>query len=372
MSRPEPRVLHVSTGLAQGGAERQLALICSRMRASSMVFALREPGPMVDEIETAGIRLASGHAGHPWSAGWIRPLRQTIRHWRPDVVMGWMYHGNLAASLTRLLGFRGPLFWNVRHSVASLADERRATRKVIRLGARFSGLPHAIVYNSVVAAGQHEAMGYCSAGRVVIANGFDTERFRPSQERRVALRRELGLAEDAWLLGVVGRAHPMKNHSGWLDALVALRAAGRSVHCLMVGTDMDHPAFAAEVRQRGLDGMVALRPGTSAPETLYPGLDLLVLPSRWGEAFPNVVGEAMACGVPALVTDVGDAAALVGDTGFVAADATPRVLAAATGAALDTSRDALVRRGQAARARIMNEYSEARTLARYQELWRGG
>ncbi len=366
------RVLHVITGLERGGAERQLALLCSLRPESSMVFSLREPGAMAWELDAAGVALASGGARRALSAAWVAPLRRAVRRWRPDVVMGWMYHGNLAASLTRAFGFRGPLFWNVRHSVACLADERRATRAVIRLGARFSGMPRGIVYNSAVAAAQHEALGYRAAGRVVIANGFDTERFRPDGERRASLRRELGLAEDAWLLGVVGRAHPMKNHGGWLDALVALRAAGRSVHCLMVGTGVDDPAFAAEVRARGLEGVVTLRPAMAAPETLYSGLDLLVLPSRWGEAFPNVVGEAMACGVPALVTDVGDAATVVGETGFVAADATPEALAAATASALDIGRGGLARRGAAARERVVARFSEARTVAHYQQLWQGG
>lgn len=362
-----PRVLHIITGLEQGGAERQLTLLCNQDPETSTIFSLREPGPMVEELQHTGVPVASGKAGRMLSTSWIPRLLHSFRKCDPDVVVGWMYHGMIAATLTRTFGFRGPLLWNVRHSVADLNDERPATRLIIRLGARLSRLPQRIIYNSQVAAAQHEALGF-HARRAVIPNGFDTERFRPNAERRSQMRHAMGLSDHDWLVGVIGRAHPMKNHTSWLDALTKIRSEGWPVRSLMVGTGLSDDTVADQVYARGLNDAVTLCEGTATPEDVYPGLDLLVLPSRWGEAFPNVVGESMACGVPAIVTDVGDAAHVVGRTGFVSKSADSNDLANTTIAALHEGPDSLRKRGQLARDRIRNTFSVKATMHQYNRL----
>lgn len=362
------RVLHIITGLEQGGTERQLTLLCNHQREASVVFSVREPGPMAGELEHTNVPIISGGARRMASVTWGPRLRQSLRQWRPDVVVGWMYHGNIAAAFTRALGFRGRLLWNVRHSVADLNDEPAATRAVIRLGARLSRIPQQIIYNSHAAAAQHEALGYAPSG-TVLPNGFDLERFRPDPTRRADLRHELGLSETDWLVGVVGRAHPMKNHTGWLEALAELRCEGWPVRSLMIGAGVANEALAAEVRSRGLDEAVTLCKGTTLPESVYPALDLLALPSRWGEAFPNVVGEAMACGVPAIVTDVGDAARVVGDTGFVAAGSDAPALAEATREALLCGTEHLQHLGRLARERILSHYTVEQTLTAYEAMF---
>ena len=364
------KVLHIITGLSQGGAERQLANLASVFPDESAVFSLKEPGVMAEEIRKTGVPIYTGGVRRSVSPVWIPKLRKVIRELRPDVVMGWMYHGNLAASLTRRLGHRGPILWNVRHSVHDIRREKASTRWVIRAGAWCAQSPARIVYNSATAAEQHERLGYPPHKRVVLPNGFDLDRFKPDPSARSARRAELGVPSDRFLLGVVARAHPMKNHLGWLKAFRMLVDAGLPVHCVMVGTGVAEPKgpLAAAVREAGLESAVTLLPPTDSPETLYPALDLLVMPSLWGEGFPNVVGEAMGCGVLSLVTKVGDSVPLVESTGFVVPEVTPSALAASVHQAMGLSAQQLDSLGKRARDRMIRHYGLDHVAHEYSNL----
>ncbi|AUB79094.1 group 1 glycosyl transferase [Spiribacter roseus] len=352
------KVLHVIAGLSQGGAERQLANLVSVYPEESAVFSLKQPGVMADEIRKAGAPIYTGGVRRSVSPTWIPALRGAIRELRPDVVMGWMYHGNLAASLTQRLGHRGPVVWNVRHSVHDMRREKVSTRWVIRAGAWLARSPARVIYNSETAAEQHERFGYPSAKRVVLPNGFDLARFKPDPDARNARRAGLGVTPERFLLGVVGRAHPMKNHLGWLKALRMLVDEGLLVHCVMAGTGVAEPdgPVATAVREAALESNVTLLAPTDAPESLYPALDLLVMPSLWGEGFPNVVGEAMACGVPALVTNVGDAWRVVGNTGFVCRSGATDTLSRRVTEIVQLGHEELGRYGQCARRRMVKYY----------------
>lgn len=365
------KILHIITGLNQGGAERQLSNLVTALPESSVVFSLLSPGVMATEIQNAGVSVFAGHSKGSNSAVWIPALYRVLRNTQPDLVLGWMYHGNLAASFAKWMGYQGAVLWNVRHSIHDIRLEKLRTRWVIRAGAWCGRSPIRIIYNSATAAQQHEELGYPAGKRMVLPNGFDLDRFKPDPEARHVRRAELGVPKDRFLLGVVGRSHPMKNHLGWLAAFRALVNDGLPVHCVMAGTGVADPIgpVTAAVRDSGLESNVTLLPPTSVPESLYPALDLLVMPSL-GEGFPNVVGEAMACGVPALVTDVGDAGIVVGETGFVAGSTTSAGLAEAVRNAIRPGRARLTELGQLARKRMIDNYSIESVAQRYQALFK--
>lgn len=366
------KTLHIITWLAHGGAERQLTNLVSMLPEESAIFSIKSPGAIAAEVRASNVPVYSGHAQRSTSPRWVPRLRKVIREVKPDVIMGWMYHGNLAASLAGSLGFKGPILWNVRHSVQELALENRGTRWAIRVGAWSGRTPKLIVYNSTTAAQQHEGLGFAAEKSRVIPNGFKLDRFRPDPSSRLVRRAELGIPEDRPLLGMLGRVHPMKNHLGWLQAFRQVREQYGPVHCVIAGTDVAEPngPVASAVREAGLKDAVTLLPPTQAPEQFYPALDLLVMPSLWGEGFPNVVGEAMACGVPALVTDVGDSAAVVGDTGFVAADGSPAELTRRTLEVLQLGPEGLASYGQRARKRMQDCYGLESIASRYREILR--
>lgn len=364
------KTLHIITWLAHGGAERQLLNLALENPAESAIFSIRSPNAIPVGRGDLGVPVYSGEAKRIASVGWVGKLRRVVQDVQPNVVMGWMYHANLAASITRLLGFSGPILWNVRHSVHDLALEGLSTRLAIRGCAVLARSPCHIVYNSLRAAVQHEALGYPDEKRVVLPNGFDLERFRPDTGARERFRAAIGIPQDNLLLGMIGRVHPMKNHLAWLEAFRKIRAERPNVHCVIVGTGVCDPggSVVSAVRAMQLEHAITLLPQTSLPEEVYPGLDLLVLPSLWGEGFPNVVGEAMACAVPALVTDVGDAAAVVGDSGFVAIDGSPEQLARSAIEAIQLGTEALSMRGKQARARMESCYGVELVSGLYREL----
>jgi len=369
-------ILHVITGLGQGGAERQLDNLVGYGRRSVQtgVLSLRPRGVMAGPIEGHGASVFTGGAATPLDPRWLLALRKALRALAPDLVVGWMYHGNLAASCTRLLGYNGPVVWNIRHSVHDLRQEKWGTRNVIRLGALASGAASRIIYNSKSAALQHEQLGYRDRGRVVIPNGFDLQRFKPNAAARRDLRDSIGISPNELLLGVVGRFHPMKNHLGWVKAFSYLVRNNESLHCLMMGAGIDDPGgpLAQAVNGAGLSHRVHFQPPTDSPELIYPAMDLLVLPSAFGEGISNVVGEAMGCGVPAAVTDVGDSPVLVGDTGFVISGEQPEDLATGVQSAIRLGRDGLGDLGRRARKRVIDRYSLAAIGKNYYAVLREG
>jgi glycosyltransferase involved in cell wall biosynthesis len=236
-----PGTLHIITGLDTGGAEWSLVRLLQAapdLRDRAHVVSLLAEGALAPEIRSLGVPLQSlnlRRGGLP--VGGIRALRQLLRELRPDVVLGWMYHGNLAASLAAL-GTRGapPVLWGIRNALHGLDRERRSTRLVIRGGALLGWQPRYILYNSQRSRSQHERIGYPQARGMVIPNSFDTLRFRPDAVARLGIRRELGVTDDTPLLGVVARFDPLKDFPTLVSAAGQLaRSAPSPAGCWPAG-----------------------------------------------------------------------------------------------------------------------------------------
>jgi glycosyltransferase involved in cell wall biosynthesis len=343
-------------------------------RVRNVVVSLRDRGTLADAIEATGTRVHTvGLTPSRPSPAALWRLRALLGRTDPGVIHGWMYHGNLAATLAAdVLGASAaPVAWNVRATIDDFTATKAATKAVIRLGARLSRRAARIVYNSREGARQHAAIGYASDRAAVIPNGFDLDRFAPSAPARARLRAELGVAPDAVLLGQVARWDPMKDHEGLLRALAALGPRHADVHLVLAGrgVDRDNPVLAERASTLGLAGRVhALGERRDVP-ALFAAFDVAVSPSACLEGFPNAVGEAMACGTPCVVTDVGDSAWLVADTGRVAPPRDVPALAAALDAMLALRPEARARLGADARARVAEHFSLARVVAQYHDLY---
>lgn len=369
------RIAHVISGLATGGAQAMLAKLLEAPGAphEQLVVTLCPGGALRPRVaatcvELHDLGLARGRA----SPAALLRLSRLLRRFAPDLVHGWMYHGNLAALLAaRLAGGRLPVLWNIRHSLHDLGLEKTATRLVIRAGAPLSRLADAVVYNASTSALQHQRHGYAPFGTEVIPNGFDTARFRPDPAARAAIFRELGLAPATRLVGLAARYHPMKDHAALIEAASRLAAGGTDLHLVLAGEDVTpaNAALRAAIARSGLADRVSLVGERQDMPRMLAALDLAVLCSAWGEGFPNVLGEAMACGVPCLATDVGDCRMLVEGTGQVVRPGDAEALAAALASLLAMPRQALRDRGMAARARIERDFALPAVVRRYDALY---
>ena len=368
------RVLHIITGLATGGAEMMLyKLLRAGGPVEPWVVSLMDEGTLGPRIRELGVPLLTLdlRAGRPTPQAMWR-LRRHYRAVRPDVVQGWMYHGNLAA-VVAVAGNppRCPVVWNIRQTLYDIMHERRLTRTVIRLNAILSRGARAIVFNSDTSLRQHVALDFCAERCRIIPNGFDTESYRPDAGVRARVRADLDVDDSKVLIGMVARAHPMKDHSTFLRAasrLVERRPQARFVLAGQ-GVDAENAALVCEVADLGLQPYVRMIGACADPSQLLPALDLLCLSSAWGDAFPNVVGEAMACGVPCVVTDVGDAARIVGETGRVVPPRRPEALASALEDLVAMDEGQRQTLGQAARARVQERFALEDVARQYESLY---
>lgn len=369
------KLAHWITGLSVGGAEYMLYRVlqnADRSRFAPSVTSL-QPGSIGARIEALGIPVSTlGMRSRMPGAAALLKLWRVSRALRPDVLQGWMYHGNLGATASWcLLGRRPPLVWGIHHSVLDLAAETWPARMGVRMNALLSHLPDAIVYVSHEGARQHEQLGFPAAKTVVIPNGFDCSVMKPDGDAPARLRRELGIAPDRPIVGMVTRAHPMKDHANLIRAFAILAGRSVDVHLVMLGRGVDPPdgAIARQVALAGLRDRVTLLGERDDVQPVVAGLDVLAVSSAWGESFPLIVGDAMASGVPCVVTNIGDCPALVGDTGIVVPRRDSAALAAGIERLIALGPEARRRLGVAARARIQDTYSVKRTTQQYEELY---
>ncbi|MCF8127342.1 MAG: glycosyltransferase, partial [Deltaproteobacteria bacterium] len=358
------KVMHVITDLDMGGAEVMLAKLIGATNLSRFnpsVLSLKRKGAVAGRIERLGVPILELNLNHPFSSPRaILKLRAVLSRQRPDLIQGWMYHGNLAAGILHFLNTNGPpVIWNIRHSLNRLNQEKIFMRFLIHSGAVFSKNPAAIIYNAQISLKQHAALGYFSEKAHVIPNGFDLERFRPDPDSRQKVRSKLGVPENGILIGLIARYSPMKDHLNFLRAASLVAKQRSNVRFLLVGRDVDTPSsgLAGMIDALGLKGRVMCLDEHSDVVPFYAALDIASLSSAYGEGFPNVIGEAMACCVPCVATDVGDCRRLVGNTGIIVPAKDSRALKKGWEKLIDmgsVARDSL---GSAARKRIREKFT---------------
>jgi glycosyltransferase involved in cell wall biosynthesis len=370
------RILHIINDLAIGGSEMMLYKLLSRTdreKFEPAVISLDGVEKLGEDIRQLGIPVYA--MGMVPSA--LRPLSvwriwRTTRRFKPDLIQGWMAHGNLAAQFAGLLSQRPvSVFWNIRQSLYSLDHEKRATARVIKIGARLSHWPARILNNSRKSVAQHHAIGYQTATTVVIPNGFDTDLFAPSEEARQLVRAELGVPPNTFLIGLIGRYHAMKDHGTFLRAAAMLLKEYPETQFVLAGkrVDWDNESLRAQVQDLGMVERVHLLGERRDMARLTAALDLASSSSSYDEGFPNVVGEAMSCGIPCVVTDVSDLPWIVGNTGRVVPPRSPEALARAWKDLMDLSPQKRRDLGKAARSRVMECFSLSSVVEQYEALY---
>lgn len=369
-------ILYVTTALIAGGAEMMLYRLLSRLdrtRFTPQVVSLVEHGPISRKIQAMGVPVRSlgMKIGVPNPTVVLR-LARWLRQDPPDMMQTWMYHADLVGGLAARLVGNIPVAWGIRHSDLSPETSSRLTHLTVKTCARLSHwLPDRIVCCSEAARRVHTAIGYAAEKMVVIPNGYDVGTFRPDLGARASVRKALGLSEDAPIIGMVARFDPQKDHRAFIRAAQMLHRDRPDAHFLLCGVEVtwENQDLARWINDAGLRThfhLLGRRDDDIASVTA--ALDIASL-SSFTEGFPNVVGEAMCCGVPCVVTDVGDAALIVGQTGIVVPSRNPQALAAAWRTMLEMGCEGRRPLGIAARQRIKERFDIAEITGRYEHLF---
>jgi len=371
------KILHIATGLGMGGAETSLANLMAftdRTEFEPRVLSLSDDQPVGERIRALGIPVDTlgMRPGRIVPADFLR-LTRYLRDVKPELVQTWMYHADLLGSLAAPFAGNPPVVWGLHLTVSDMQSVKLGTRLVIRANALLSHWsPVRIVCCAENTRRSHADLGYAAAKMTVIPNGFDLSKFQPDESARAGVRAELGLSPEAKLVGMAARFHPQKDHANFVAAAAHLHEKMPEVHFALWGRDInwDNSVLAGWIDAAGLrDRFHLLDLRLDAPR-LTAALDMAALSSARGEAFPMVIGEAMACAVPCAVTDVGDAASMVADTGRTVPPGDAAALARAWQELLEMPNEDRSRLGQRARQRVMEQYDIRKTSGQYADLYK--
>lgn len=370
-------IVHIITGLNDGGAEAVLYRLCVHdTEHKHCVISLMDLGKYGPLLQQAGfdvycLNMARGRI----TTKGVWRLWSLLRKLQPHVVQTWMYHADLIGGVVAKLAGINIVCWNIRHSNLTPGTVKRSTIVIAKLCAKLSYIiPSYIVSCSEQSALAHQRLGYCRSKFSVIENGYDLKKYIPDSAAQVILAQKLGISDDIALLGMVARFDPQKDHTNLLSALRIIKEQNPNFVCVLVGEGLDSTNnMLLEILHRFdlVDNVRLLGRRDDIP-FIMSALDIHIL-SSLGEAFPNVLAEAMACKTPCVTTNVGDAAVIVGETGWVVPAQNAEALALALLEAITALGDAAswsIKQKQA-RARIVQKFSLEKMVQKYQAVWLG-
>ncbi len=369
------KIMQVITTLGPAGAETMLCRLASGMDASRFeneVVSLTGVLDLADRMQAIGVRVRTlgmkTSVPNPWL---VVRLAQWIRDSRPDVIHTWMYHANLVGALAARLAGNVPVVWGIHHSGLHSSMDSSRTVLVNRACAFLSRKYAArIVCCSKASLQVHKKLNYAAEKLEVIPNGFDLQQVKPDPAAHAWLREELGIPAETLLIGIAARFHPHKDHRNFIAAAARLHKGLPTVHFLLCGLDItwQNSQLVEWIDAAGLRDCCHLLGVRQDVSRLFAGMDIATTASR-SEAFPVVIGEAMACGTPCVVTDVGDSAMIVDDTGEVVAPGDSQALAEAWCKLIKAGPEVRRRLGMAARRRVQKHFALPAIVERYQAIY---
>jgi glycosyltransferase involved in cell wall biosynthesis len=363
-----PKIVFLLRSLDICGPVRQaieLAVGLKRHGWEVTVVTFYGGGRFADELVSRGVCWRTANKRGRWDVlPFVRRLSRLLRDERPDIVHGYTLVPNILAALVRptLPGVR--IVWGIRS--ATLLSPNRfdwLTLSLFPVACALSRSADLLISNSRAGRLFHIKLGYPSTRIVVIPNGTDTDVFRPDQVARREVRAQWRVGDDEILVGMVARLDRRKDHATFLRAAAELAVEDRKLKfvCVGDGPDLYRTTLSKLGSTLGLDRCLIWAGERIDMPRVYNALDLAVL-SSCTEGCPNVITEAMATGVPCVVTDVGDSAKIIGDQRLVCPSRDPRLLA-------QTLRDAAVGvreasfSAQVIRARIENHFGAGNLAA---------
>ena len=369
------KVIHIITGLNDGGAEgalfRLVTSSCSEVE--HIVISLMDNGKYGGKLASLGINVITLNmlrGNMTFNA--LKLLYSILKKEKPDVVQTWMYHADFFGGIMARISGCKKIFWGVRHSNLSQDVNSRSTIIFAKLCAWLSPwIPTKIISCAEESVRVHKEFGYKGIFSVV-PNGYDTVKFRPDLLVGKLIRDEFNLAKELPLVGFVARWDPQKDHENLLQAIQKVKNTYPNICCALIGTgcDVNNAVLTSRIKDLSIEHNIILLGQRNDIPAIMNALDVHIL-SSCGEAFPNVVAEAMSSGTPCVVTDVGDASLIVGDLGWIVPAKNSHELATAIDLALSEMQYSVAwkNRGRDCSDRINNVFSLEKMVKGYNENW---
>lgn len=367
------KIIHIISGLKSGGAERSLFNVCNSNISDyfkQSVICLGDKAIYGDKLVELGVEVYYLNFKNSNKLNAFINFKNIIKKISPDIVQGWMTHGNFASVLAYfILAGRPSLFWNIRQTVYKLKHEYILTRFLFLINILLSRIPNGIISNANISIKQLIKFGYKNDSFFLIPNGFDTNYWKPDPKLRQIERNKLKFNDNDFVLGYVGRYHPMKNIKLLLESFNKLSQQNSKFKLVIVGQNLN----SYNIKEKSIIDMISqhqilIIDNTEDVKKYYNIFDLLILCSVWGEGFPNVLGEAMSCELCCISTPVGDAPDILEDVGYLVPLDDVDFLIEKVKNCMDNPEE-LNKLGRKARIKIVNQYSMEKTINSYLNIY---
>ena len=367
------KIIHILVNLTVGGAEMALLKLLSRLdrtKYDCKVISLKGIEEMGKRLIALGIPVESLNLRLSNFFISFYRLIKIIKREKPNIVQTWMYHADLLGGLaSRLVGIKN-IIWGIRNQYSKDSKNLRfRTRLIAKVCSYLSfWLPKYIVACSDSSKFSHVALGYDQKKIKVIYNGVDLKRFTVIQERINFKGRKKTQA--VIHIGTLGRYNSVKDYPNLLQAAKIVIEKNKNVVFQLAGRelDSDNNELIKLINRLGLIHYVELLGQLDNPADYLQTLDIFVL-SSLSEGFPNVLIEAMACGVPCISTNIGDCKHIIQNTGIVVEAQNSNKLAEAILNMIDYKQHKRALLGKAARNRVEKKFDIQTNVAEFEILY---
>lgn len=369
-------VMHIITGLSVGGAEKMLLKLLKHSDAQKfehIVISLTSGGGVAEEIRMLGLQVkVLNMSGVIRGVKAIYDLLKIIRNYKPSIIQTWMYHADLIGGIVaRLLGIKN-VVWNIRNGSLSKGKSTKSTILIMRVSAFLSGVvPKKIITCSYDAMNIHTGIGYDPGKIMVIPNGFDSKVFFHNDDVRKKVRDRIGITQDSIIIAKIARYDPQKDHENFINAASILDRRLSNVSYLLCGDRIvwENDALVNLIDSLEMRDSFYLLGRRKDVSEIIAASDIVSLTSSFGEAFPNVIGEALLCEVPCVATDVGDSARIIGNAGYIVPPNDSVALSEAWYKLIQMGNNKMRSLGSLGRKSMIERYDIGRIATMYDDLY---
>jgi glycosyltransferase involved in cell wall biosynthesis len=369
------KLVIIITSLSVGGAELMLFKLLRKINLKKFkptVISLTSYGEIGSRINGLGIPVHSVELS-PNLSIFIKLIRflKLLKDLKPDIIHTWMYHSDLIGGIAAKIIGCDNILWSIRCTDILTDGVSKNTRYIRKICAGLSNIiPTNIICVAHKAKKVHVKIGYDYQKMIVLGNGFDLNLFKYDLDSRVKIRESLNIKAGSLVIGSIGRFNNYKDHHNFIMAAQHLTLLKRKVYFLMIGRDVDINNYSLKswIEEVGNPNRFKLLGEQREIVKLLSAMDIFCLHSK-SEGFPNVLGEAMCMGLPSVVTNVGDSALLLGNSGVVVPSQDPNALAKGLLSLINKSEEERQLIGQLARKRIKENYSMEKIYSKYEILY---